>query len=53
MEEAGFALVEAFGVERFFEAEEFVIEVVAEFVEESPQEGPEGDDPTVFRRPHP
>jgi len=53
MEEAGFALVEAFGVERFFEAEEFVIEVVAEFVEEGPEESTEGDDPTVYRRAHP
>ena len=36
MEQTRFALVEAFGVERFFEVEEFVIEVVAEFVEEGP-----------------
>ena len=53
MEQAGFALVEAFGVEGLFEAEEFVVQVVAEFVEKSPEEGAEGDDPTVFRRPYP
>ena len=34
MEEAGFPLVEALGVEGFFEVEEFVIQVVAELVEE-------------------
>jgi len=53
MEEARFALVEAFGVEGFFEVEEFVIEVVAEFVEEGPEESSESDDPTVYRRAHP
>jgi len=53
MEQVGFALVEALGVEGFFEVEELVIEVVAEFVEKSPEEGSKGDDPTVFRRPHP
>jgi len=34
VEEGGFALVEALGVEGFFEVEQPVIEVVAEFVEE-------------------
>jgi hypothetical protein len=53
MEEAGFSLVETLGVEGLLEAEEFIIQVVAEFVEEGPEESSEGDDPTVYRRAHP
>lgn len=53
MEEAGFALVEALSMEGVLEAEEFVIKVVTEFVQEGPQEGPKGHHLTALRRAHP
>ena len=53
VEEAGFALVEALGMEGVLEPEEFVIEVMADFVEQGPQEGPKRDHPTLLCRPHP
>lgn len=53
VEEAGFAFVEALGVKGLLKAEELVIEVMADFVEESPQERSKGDHATLFRRPHP
>jgi hypothetical protein len=48
MEQAGFALVETFGVERVWKTIQFVVEVVAVFVDERAQEGAEGDDGAVF-----
>src|SRR5882724_7810853 len=53
MKETRFALVEALRVQRVAEVEERVVEVVAELVEERPQEGLEGDDLSALRGQHP
>src|SRR5215510_3071509 len=42
--ERGLALVETFGVERLFELEELVVEMMADFVYDGAQERLEGDD---------
>src|SRR6266540_54160 len=52
-DQARFALVEPFGVERFLEREKLVVEVVAQFVDHGAQERLEGDDLPSLRRAHP
>ena len=53
VKKARFAFVEALGMKGLCEPEEFVIEVVADFVQEGPEEGPEGHHPAALSRAHP
>jgi hypothetical protein len=53
MDEAGLSLVEALGVEGLREIEKLIVQVVAEFMDQGPEEGPEGDYLTALSRAHP
>jgi len=53
MEQAGFTLVKALGVEGIGQPVEFIIQVVAELVEKCAQKGLERHDAAVFGRAHP
>lgn len=45
--QTGLALVEALGMERVREPEKLVVQVVAELMNQRPQESPEGDEPIL------
>ncbi|MBI2989551.1 MAG: hypothetical protein HYY45_22555 [Deltaproteobacteria bacterium] len=53
MDETGLALVEALGMERVREPEKLVVQVVAEFMDQGPQESPKGDHLMALSRAHP
>src|SRR6185436_7862696 len=53
LEQARFALEESLGVKRVLELEQLVIQVMAELVEQRPQERPKRDHAPVMRGPHP
>jgi hypothetical protein len=53
VEEAGFSFVESLGMKGVGQFEKFIIQMVAEFVQERPEEGTEGNDLVTLGSAHP